>query len=82
MPIDFFCDPGLKNCWHGLLGIEPTTLYLSSQSGAFDLSAMATPYGIQNDYKLDLEITPFSICCLEVYLTFVDGAGQQGICSI
>jgi len=24
-----FCNPGLKNCWHGGLGIEPTTLDLS-----------------------------------------------------
>jgi len=34
----------LKNCWHGRPGIEPTTttLDLSSQSGAYDLSAMAT----------------------------------------
>jgi len=42
--VDFFCNPGLKNCWHGWLGIEPTTatLDLSSQSGAYDLSAMAT----------------------------------------
>jgi len=37
----FFCNPGLKNSWQGLLGIEPTTLDLSSQSGAFDLSATA-----------------------------------------
>jgi len=41
--VDFFCNPGLKNCWNGLPGIEPTTLDLSSQSGAYDLSAMATP---------------------------------------
>jgi len=33
----------LKNCWHGRLGIEPTTFDLNSQSGAYDLSAMATP---------------------------------------
>jgi len=33
----------LKNCWHGRPGIEPTTttLDLGSQSGAYDLSAMA-----------------------------------------
>jgi len=24
----FFCNPELKNCWHGRPGIEPTTLYL------------------------------------------------------
>jgi len=37
--------PGLKNCFHGWPGIEPTTttLDLSSQSGAYDLSATATP---------------------------------------
>jgi len=35
-----FC---LKNCGNGGLGIEPTTLDLSSQSSAYDLSAMATP---------------------------------------
>jgi len=29
--VDFFCNPGLKNCWHGQLGIEPTTLDLCSQ---------------------------------------------------
>jgi len=35
----------LKNCWLGQPGIEPTatTLDLSSQSGAYDLSATATP---------------------------------------
>jgi len=40
----FFAIRGLKNCWHGWPGIEPTTttLDLSSQSGAYDLSAMAT----------------------------------------
>jgi len=34
------------HCWHGRPGIEPTTttLDLSSQSGANDLSAMATPH--------------------------------------
>jgi len=36
----FFCNLGLKNCWHGLLGIEPTTLDLGSQSGAYNLSPM------------------------------------------
>jgi len=25
VPSWFFCNPELKNCWHGLLGIEPTT---------------------------------------------------------
>jgi len=45
--VDFFCNLGLKNCWHGGLGIDPTTLDLSSQSGAYDLSAMATPALIQ-----------------------------------
>jgi len=39
---DFFCDSSLKNCWFGWPGIEPTTLDLSSQSGAYDLSATAT----------------------------------------
>jgi len=41
--VDFFCNPGLQNCWHGQPGIEPTTttLYISSQSGAYDLSATA-----------------------------------------
>jgi len=39
----FFCNPELKNCWHGRPGIEPTTLDVSSQSGAYDLSATATP---------------------------------------
>jgi len=44
VPCWFFCNQGLKNCWHGRPGIEPTTttLDLSSQSGAYDLSAMAT----------------------------------------
>jgi len=37
--VDIFFNPGLKNCWHGRPGIEFTTLYLSSQSGAYDLSA-------------------------------------------
>jgi len=41
--VDFFCNPGLKNCWHGWPGIEPPTLDLSSQSGAYDFSATATP---------------------------------------
>jgi len=40
--IDFFCNPGLKNCWHGRPGIESTTLDLSSQSGAYDLSDTVT----------------------------------------
>jgi len=31
--VDFFCNLGLKNCWRGQQGIEPTTLDLSSQSG-------------------------------------------------
>jgi len=26
-----FCNTGLKNCWHGQPGIEPTTLDLHSQ---------------------------------------------------
>jgi len=26
----FFCNPGLKNCWHRRKGIEPTTLDLNS----------------------------------------------------
>jgi len=39
VPCWFFCNLGLKNCWPG---IEPTTLDLSSQSGAHDLSATAT----------------------------------------
>jgi len=34
---------GLKNCWLGRPGIEPTALDLSSQIGAYDLSAKATP---------------------------------------
>jgi len=38
VPCWFFCNPALKNCWHGWPGIEPTTLDLSSQSGAYDLS--------------------------------------------
>jgi len=37
--VNFFFNTGLKHCWHGQLGIEPTTLDLSSQSGAHDLSA-------------------------------------------
>jgi len=37
VPSWFFCNPGLKNCWHGRLGVEPTT-NLSSQPGAYDLS--------------------------------------------
>jgi len=30
--LDFSCNPGLKNCCHGLLEIEPTTLDLNSYS--------------------------------------------------
>jgi len=41
----FLCNLGLKNYLHGQ-GFEPTTLDLSSQSGAFDLSATATPLAI------------------------------------
>jgi len=33
-----FCNQGMKNGWEGL-EIEPTTLDLSSQSDAYDLSA-------------------------------------------
>jgi len=43
MPCWCFCNPGLKICSHGLLGIEPTTLDVSSQSGVYDLAVMATP---------------------------------------
>jgi len=43
VPLLIFCNPGLKNYWHGWPGIEPTTLDLCSQSGAYDLSATATP---------------------------------------
>jgi len=39
----FCCNPGLKNCWHGWPGIELTNSDFSSQSGAYDLSATATP---------------------------------------
>jgi len=34
----------LKNCWLGWAGIEPITLDLCSQSGAYDRSATATPW--------------------------------------
>jgi len=37
--LQIFCNRGLKNCWHGW-SFEPTTLDLSSQSGAF--AAMVT----------------------------------------
>jgi len=40
--VGFFCYPGLKNCWHVRPGIEPTNLDLSSQSGAYVLSATAS----------------------------------------
>jgi len=39
--VDFFLQSGLKNCWHGLVGIEPRSLDISSHPGAYDL--MATP---------------------------------------
>jgi len=42
--VDFFRNPGLKSCWHGQPGIEPIPLDPSSQSGAYDLSATATPF--------------------------------------
>jgi len=42
----FFCNPGLKNCGYVWLVIEPTTLDHSSQSGAYDLLAMATPVNV------------------------------------
>jgi len=42
VPSWFFCNPGLKNCSHERLVIEPTTLDLGSQSGAYNLSATAT----------------------------------------
>jgi len=38
----------LKNCWHGQPGIEPTIFDLTSQSGAYDLSATATPLKFTN----------------------------------
>jgi len=55
--VDFFFNPRLKNCWHGRPEIEPTTLDLSSQPGAYDLSATATPIQssypiLKQDYKL------------------------------
>jgi len=40
----------LKNCWHGWPGIEPTTIDLCFQSGAYNLSAMAT-----SDNKISLQ---------------------------
>jgi len=36
-----FCNPRMKNSWHWS-GIEAPTLDLGSQSGVFDLSAIAT----------------------------------------
>jgi len=33
----------LKNRWQWLLGVEPSTLGLCSQSGAFDLSVVMGP---------------------------------------
>jgi len=39
----FLQSARLKNCWHGWV-FEPTTLDLSSQSGAFDLPSMAKMY--------------------------------------
>jgi len=44
VPYWFFCNSGLKNCWHELPGIEPTTLDLISQSGDYDLAATANPW--------------------------------------
>jgi len=41
----YFFNPGLKNCWLGWPGIEPITLDLSSQTGAYDVSATATLNG-------------------------------------
>jgi len=43
VPCWFFSQSGIENCWHGRPGIEPTTLDINSQSGAYDLSATATP---------------------------------------
>jgi len=40
----FFCNSGQKNYWHWWLGIEPTTLDLSFQSGANDLSITVNPF--------------------------------------
>jgi len=37
----WFLQSKLKNCGHGQLGIEPTILDLSSQSGAYDFLANA-----------------------------------------
>jgi len=39
--VDWFCNPVLKNCWHGRPGIELTTLDLCSQSDVYDLSVTA-----------------------------------------
>jgi len=47
--LDFFFNPSLKNCWHGWLGIAPTTLDLCHQPGAFDYSATTTP-GVNRDW--------------------------------
>jgi len=46
VPCWFFCNTGLKNCWHGRRGIEPTTttLDLSSQSGAYMTSQPWRPH--------------------------------------
>jgi len=46
--VDFFYNQGLKTCWHGWPGIEPTTL----DSGVYDLSATANKFKKVKDDKL------------------------------
>jgi len=43
----FFAIRGVEKLQARAAGIEPRFLYLSSQLGAYDLSATATPYNMQ-----------------------------------
>jgi len=68
--IDFFCNPGLKNCFHSWW-YDWTTLDLSSHSGNLDHLARATPF-IRD--KLRYLVLPGLICNLLSFLKMCPSA--------
>jgi len=53
-----FLQSGVEKLLAWAAGIQPTTLDFSSQSGAFDLSAMATPLN-DKETKVSTELQDF-----------------------
>jgi len=67
--VDFFCNPGLKNCWHRRLGIgpEPEILVLSQVPMT---SQPLRPKNIQVNKSLRF-ICKFKICFDEGLKNFI-----------